>query len=230
MPDGALIVCVSDHWGRWGRLAALALVGAVLLAGCGGGSSSTTSTTTLVVRGKPKAAKPTARKQRVKKEQRVEKQAPAKKQTPGQSPPRKSRKTSKQGSAEPSATTAPTKAAPSDTSVAPPSRNSLGDASTVEVRKLRKHCPQGVGSSTCTALVEAYVAAQGAESQPLTSAEGCTATRSRAECEKVLQEQSEASEGESLNVQECLANMTPQCEAALRPMFESQQAARGGGG
>jgi hypothetical protein len=108
---------------------------------------------------------------------------------------------------------------------------SIGGASPVAIRKLRKHCPKNIDASSCTKLVEAFVASQGTESVPVTAPQSCTATHTEAECEVILRQQSEAAEGgESLNVQECIAHMTPQCEAALRPLFESQGAAQAGGG
>jgi hypothetical protein len=106
---------------------------------------------------------------------------------------------------------------------------SLAGASPVAVRKLRKHCPKEVDKATCADLVKAFIASQGSESQPVASPEECTKTRTKAECEAVLPAQAAAAEGESVGVQECLAHMTPQCEAILRPIFESQSAAQAGG-
>jgi hypothetical protein len=216
----------------------LALVGVGLLAGCGGGSSSSTDGTTVVVHSqlhnvqqkklqnaqhKNGGAAPTyththaAKKAKAKSETNAK---PSQKSTSKKTKP-------PQGGSTGSNASATTAASPTTSS---PAVNSLGGASPVAIRKLRKHCPKNVGSKACTAMVESFVAAQGTEAKSLNSPEECVASRGKAECEEILRQQSEAAGGESVNVQECLANMTPKCEEILRPYFESRQASEAAGG
>jgi hypothetical protein len=211
-----------------GPLAVVTLVAAGLLAGCGGGSTATTSTTTLVVKGKPEAAQRAVHKQHPKQHQAKKRQRQERRKH-HHSGAVKTITAPVEKTVKPRRKAKPSAAESTSPAAASPAGNSLGGASPVAVRKLRKHCPKGVDAKSCTALIEAFVTAQGAESQPIASPEECTETRSKAECEVVLKQQSE-SEGEAVSVQECLAKMTPKCEELLRPLFESQQASEAAGG
>jgi hypothetical protein len=103
-------------------------------------------------------------------------------------------------------------------------------ASPVVVAKLRERCPKGMERAACDDLVESYVAAQNPEAQaaPTPTEPGCPEGLSRAQCEAVLAQQGPGSTQGSagVNVEECLANMTPQCEELLRASFEAQTQAR----
>jgi hypothetical protein len=102
-------------------------------------------------------------------------------------------------------------------------------ASPVVVKKLRKRCPKGMEAAACDDLVKAYVAAQNPNSQPSApqpESGRCPESLSQAECEAALAELAAAEKGGSVNVDDCLADMTPQCEEALRSSFEAQHQAR----
>jgi hypothetical protein len=103
---------------------------------------------------------------------------------------------------------------------------STGGQRSIE-RVAAKHCPKGLDLSQCKALVEGSKQTHGTPSYPVTEPDDCVKAMGQAECEAVYKAQKEAAEagGESVDVQKCLQNPTPRCEAILRPVFEQQRAA-----
>lgn len=95
-------------------------------------------------------------------------------------------------------------------------------------RKLTKYCPQGTSKEECEGLVEGFLETQDAASAQVAQPQDCTKAMSRSQCEELLgkQHQAAASEGSSVDVQECMEHPTPECEEALRPVFEQQIAAQ----
>lgn len=60
----------------------------------------------------------------------------------------------------------------------------------------------------------------------MTKPSDCLEVASRAECQALVAAQAAAEQaGESVNVQQCISDPTPQCEAALRQIVENQNAA-----
>jgi hypothetical protein len=95
------------------------------------------------------------------------------------------------------------------------------------VRKARASCPAGVSAAQCKATVEKYVGTPAGPSHPVVESEDCLDFMGRAECEAMLTAQQAASGvGVSVNVEECLRNPTPECEAVLKPILEAQQAGK----
>lgn len=94
------------------------------------------------------------------------------------------------------------------------------------VKKARASCPAGVSAAECKATVEKYVDTPAGPSHPVVESEDCLDFMGRAECEAMLTAQQAASGvGVSVNVEECLRNPTPECEAVLKPILEAQQEA-----
>jgi hypothetical protein len=98
-------------------------------------------------------------------------------------------------------------------------------------RKLAKYCPPGTSKEECEGLVEGFLEKQDAKSTQVADPQDCTKAMSRAQCEELLREQQQAAagEGSSVDVQQCMEHPTPQCEEALRPVFEQQLAAQQAG-
>jgi hypothetical protein len=96
----------------------------------------------------------------------------------------------------------------------------------VSGHKVSKACPSSASRSQCEALVAGYEQSKSAPSYTVTEPEDCLKTMSRGECEVLLTAQKAAAEsGTSVDVQECLRNPTPTCEAIVRPLLEQQRAA-----
>jgi hypothetical protein len=97
-------------------------------------------------------------------------------------------------------------------------------------RKLEEECPPNADDASCEAMVEGFIADRGhSKGKPLNHPEDCTQTRSKEECETDLRAQKAAEGTYSVDVEECLDDPTPRCEAVLRPLFERQQAAEEAG-
>lgn len=98
-------------------------------------------------------------------------------------------------------------------------------------RKLAKYCPPGTSKEECEGLVEGFLEKQDAKSTQVAKPQDCTKAMSRSQCEELLrkQQQAAAGEGSSVDVQQCMEHPTPQCEEALRPVFEQQLAAQQAG-
>jgi hypothetical protein len=98
--------------------------------------------------------------------------------------------------------------------------------------KAAKDCPGGLDSDQCGALVEGFLNGKGATPHALASPGDCEATMSQAACEAMLGAQKAAAEnaGTPVNVEECIENPTPRCEAVLGQMFEAQRSASEGSG
>jgi hypothetical protein len=97
-------------------------------------------------------------------------------------------------------------------------------------RKLEQECPPDADAASCEAMVDGFIAGRGdPKAKPLNDPEDCTQTRSEEECETDLRAQKAAEDTYSVDVEECLDNPTPRCEAVLRPFFERQQAAEEAG-
>lgn len=97
-------------------------------------------------------------------------------------------------------------------------------------RKLEQECPPDADDASCEAMVDGFIAGRGdSKGKPLNDPEDCTQTRSKQECERDLRAQKAAEDTYSVDVEECLADPTPRCEAVLRPLFEQQQAAEEAG-
>ena len=90
-----------------------------------------------------------------------------------------------------------------------------------------RHCPKGVALVQCEALVEGSKQGANSPSYTVSDPEDCLRAMSQEQCEATYKAQKEAAEsaGPPVDVQECLKNMTPRCEAILRPLFEQQHAA-----
>jgi hypothetical protein len=108
-------------------------------------------------------------------------------------------------------------------------------ASDRSARKVRRHiaavvaahCPKGTDVSQCEALVEASEQASSSPSYTVTQPEDCLKAMSQQECEATYSAQKQAAEsgGTSVDVQACLEDPTPRCEAIVRPFLEQQRAA-----
>jgi hypothetical protein len=98
-------------------------------------------------------------------------------------------------------------------------------------RVTAKHCPNGVDLAQCEALAKDAEQAKNAPSYAVTKPEGCLRTMSQGECEALYAAQKQAAEsnGASVDVQACLKNPTPECEAVVRPLLERQRAAEEAG-
>ncbi len=97
-------------------------------------------------------------------------------------------------------------------------------------RKLERECPPDADDASCEAMVDGFIAGRGdSKGKPLNDPEDCTQTRSEQECERDLRAQKAAEDTYSVDVEECLDDPTPRCEAVLRPLFERQQAAEEAG-
>jgi hypothetical protein len=98
-------------------------------------------------------------------------------------------------------------------------------------RKLTKYCPQGTSKEECEGLVEGFLETQDAKSAQVAEPQDCTKAMSRSQCEELLREQQQAAarEGSPVDVQQCMEHPTPECEEALRPVFEQQIAAQQAG-
>jgi hypothetical protein len=98
-------------------------------------------------------------------------------------------------------------------------------------RKLTKYCPRGTSKEECQGLVEGFLETQDAKSTQVAEPQDCTKAMSRSQCEELLRQQKQAAarETSSVDVQQCMDHPTPQCEEALRPVFEQQIAAQQAG-
>lgn len=94
-----------------------------------------------------------------------------------------------------------------------------------------RHCPKGVDLSQCEALAEDAEQAKNAPSYVVTAPDDCLKAMSQDECEALYAAQKQAAEanGASVDVQACLRNPTPECEAVVRPLAEQQRAAEEAG-
>lgn len=112
------------------------------------------------------------------------------------------------------------------------SSTAKGNPSSTRVkRKLAKYCPKGMNRGACRAYIEGSAKTKGAPGSQISGPRDCTKVMSRAECEEVLSQQSQAGEeGSSVNVEQCMAHPTPHCEEVLREEIERQQAAQQAGG
>lgn len=235
---------------RVAGVAVLVLAAAVVLAGCGGGGEGTTaggattaggdSTTTTAAGGstasKDAATGPTSSSggkpnkgrsegRRHRSDSSPEPGAGAKHVKPEQHPSSVQKKKPTEGQ----------KAQGADQSAAEPHESSaasgLEGASPVTVKKLRRRCPKGMEASACDELVKTYLEAQNPAPAPPQPEPGqCPESLSQAECEAAVAASKAAEKGGSVDVQECLANMTPRCEETLRAAFEAQKQAREGAG
>ena len=84
-------------------------------------------------------------------------------------------------------------------------------------------CPSGVSRAECEVIAEQV---SDTPSYSVSSVEDCVKAIGKEGCERLL-ETERASQGgsPSIDVNECLKNPTPRCEAALRPILEAEQAA-----
>lgn len=98
-------------------------------------------------------------------------------------------------------------------------------------RVAAKQCPKGIDLAQCEALAKDAEQTKNAPSYTVTTPEDCLKTMSRGECEALYAAQKQAAEanGASVDVQACLRNPTPECEAVVRPFAEQQQAAEEAG-
>ena len=63
-------------------------------------------------------------------------------------------------------------------------------------------------------------------SYSVSSVEDCVKAIGKEGCERLLEaEKASQGGGPSIDVNECMKNPTPRCEAALRPILEAEQAA-----
>jgi hypothetical protein len=94
-------------------------------------------------------------------------------------------------------------------------------------RQAARNCPKGISLAQCESLVQGSKQAASAPSYTVTQPEDCLKAMSKEQCEAIYRAQKEAADSSSpgANIQACLQNMTPQCEAILRPIFEQQRAA-----
>lgn len=94
------------------------------------------------------------------------------------------------------------------------------------VRRAQAACPKGLAAGVCRQTAEKYAAADPGPADPASAPGECTNVMSRPECEALLTAQQAAAEagGESINVEKCLREPTPRCEAVLGPVLEQQQA------
>lgn len=211
------------------------LAAVVALAGCGGSGEQTTgsATTTTVIRGsnapETKETNTTAT---------VPKESKKRKKIRSETGAEKSESPPDGKHAEPAAPDTHQKSSGTDR----PARNpgatdqstaatGLEGASPVTVKKLRRRCPKGMEPAACDELVKTYLEAQNPAPAPPQPEPGqCPEALSKAECEAAVAATKTAEKGGAVNVQECLANMTPQCEEALRAAFEAQAHAQEGAG
>lgn len=98
-------------------------------------------------------------------------------------------------------------------------------------RQVAESCPTAADLRQCEALVKGAKQAKSSPSYAVSEPEDCVNAMSREECEATYREQKEAAEsaGPGVNVQACLANPTPECEAVVRPIVERQRAAEEAG-
>jgi hypothetical protein len=98
-------------------------------------------------------------------------------------------------------------------------------------RVAAKHCPKGTELAQCEALARDAEQMRNAPSYSITKPEDCLKTMSQSECEATYAAQKQAAEsnGASVDVQACLKNPTPECEAVVRPLLERQRAAEEAG-
>jgi len=95
----------------------------------------------------------------------------------------------------------------------------------------RNLCPPGLSRKQCGTLVSEAARTRKTPSYAVGGPRDCLKAMSRQQCEATLAEQKTASEsGRSFDVQACMSNPTPSCEAALRPAFEAQAKALREGG
>ena len=84
-------------------------------------------------------------------------------------------------------------------------------------------CPSGVSRSQCEVIAEQV---SDTPSYAVSSVEDCVKAIGKEGCERLLEVERAAQGGSpSIDVNECLQNPTPRCEAALRPILEAEQAA-----
>lgn len=96
------------------------------------------------------------------------------------------------------------------------------------IKVAKKHCPSGLSAAQCGALAEAFIKANEAGSpHPLNEPRDCLEVMSRENCEAMFAAQAAAAESphSSVDVDECVRNPTPRCEAVLGRVFEEQYAA-----
>ncbi len=84
-------------------------------------------------------------------------------------------------------------------------------------------CPAGVSRRECEAIAEQV---SDTPSYSVSSVEDCVKAIGKEGCERLLETETASQGGSpSIDVNECLKNPTPPCEAALRPILEGEQAA-----
>jgi hypothetical protein len=103
--------------------------------------------------------------------------------------------------------------------------SSTSHRSTYVKHKLAESCPDGADRTSCEALVEGFLASRDSKSHVVSAPRDCAQAISTADCEATLRAQKASEDTYSVDVQECLDNPTPRCEAVLRPVFEQQYAA-----
>jgi hypothetical protein len=132
---------------------------------------------------------------------------------------------SKGAAGEPGAPAQPL-SSPADKSPDPERDGGPRDQRSIE-RVAAKHCPKGIDLAQCKALVEGSKQTQDSPSYVVAEPSDCVKAMGQAECEATYAAQKAAAEsaGESVDVQECLRNPTPRCEAILRPVFEAAKEA-----
>ena len=84
-------------------------------------------------------------------------------------------------------------------------------------------CPSEVSRSQCEAIAEQV---SDTPSYSVSSVEDCVKAIGREGCERLLEAEKASQGGDpSIDVNGCMKNPTPRCEAALRPILEAEQAA-----
>jgi hypothetical protein len=96
------------------------------------------------------------------------------------------------------------------------------NASSAEIEAARG-CLDHFSRSTCAEMESRAEAPSTRVEKP----SDCLKTMSKGECEKLLtSQQSAAADDDSVDLEKCLKNPTPKCEAALRPILEAQRGPR----
>lgn len=176
---------------------AVLLVGAVVLAGCGSGGDATA----------PVEAGPSGNPE-------------GSGATPGTEPVEKSgasqRATARSDESHRSNDSASGEPGP------PPSAPERGGSEAVRAadRAAVRGCIARFGRSAC----EEMVREAGAPATRVDEPSDCLKAMSKARCEEMAAAQRAGEEhGDSVNLEECIENPTPKCEAVLRPLLEAQR-------
>lgn len=83
-------------------------------------------------------------------------------------------------------------------------------------------CPSGVSRAECEGIAEQVGETP---STSVSSPEDCVKAIGREACERLLEVESAAKGGPSIDIKDCLERPTPRCEAALAPILEAERTA-----